>query len=383
VQHQDILCFSHLRWDFVYQRPNHLMRHFSEQHRVFFVEEPVVGPGSYELRTLDENLQLVVPHVPAGCTKALAEALIRQQLMSLCAEHGVVLPILWFYTPMYVHVARGIASTATVYDCMDELANFRFAPCELVERERELMGIADLMFTGGMALYEAKRHAHSNVHGIPSSVDVEFFARARQPMEEPTDQECIPHPRIGYYGAIDERIDLVLLEGLADARPDCHFLMLGPVVKIDPESLPKRPNLHFLGLKTYDELPAYIAGWDVAMMPFALNEATRYISPTKTPEYLAAGKPVVSTPIHDVVDPYGRLGLVRIARDLDQFVQGIEACLSGSEESTHLRRDAHLASMSWKKTFEKMRSLLSEACEARRHVDARYAPIALHGAGRV
>src|SRR5690606_28943889 len=103
--------------------------------------------------------------------------------------------------------------------------------------------------------------------------------------------------RIGYAGVIDERIDLVLLDQVARARPDYQFVMLGPIAKIDPATLPQRGNIHYLGSKKYADLPRYLAGWDVAMMPFALNDATRFISPTKTPEYLAAGRRVVSTAI--------------------------------------------------------------------------------------
>lgn len=341
------------------------MSHFADDHRVFYFEEPVIGDGACEMLPIRENLMRVVPQLPHGCTGAQAEAALLKQLATLCKQEDIARPILWFYTPMYVTVARTLEASATVYDCMDELANFRFAPVELCERERELMARADLVFTGGMALYEAKRHMHSNVHGVPSSVDVAFFEQARASLFEPQDQGRIPHPRIGYAGAIDERIDLQLLEALADNRPDWQFIMLGPVVKVSWEDLPKRPNIHYLGLKTYEELPSYISGWDVAMMPFALNEATRYISPTKTPEYLAAGRPVVSTPISDVVEPYGRLGLVHIAHDVAQFIEGIEASMSGSELAIAERRDAFLAGTSWKKTYATMRALVQQACSAR------------------
>ncbi len=365
MQHPDVICFSHLRWDFVFQRPNHLMCHFAEEHRVFYFEEPVVGEGDAEVFAIGDKLLRVVPKVPRGCSPVEAEAALRAQLIALCEEQQIVRPILWFYTPMYVTVARGLAVAATVYDCMDELANFKFAPRELCERERELMARADLVFTGGRALYEAKRDKHRNVHAMPSSVDVAFFERARASLAEPTDQAGIPHPRIGYAGVIDERIDLDLLSELADSRPDWHFVMLGPLAKVSWEDLPQRPNLHYLGLKAYEQLPSYVAGWDVAMMPFALNDATRYISPTKTPEYLAAGRPVVSTAITDVVDPYGKMGLVRIARSTAEFLDGIEASLSGIDRASAERRDAFLAGTSWRKTYEAMRSLVRQACSVR------------------
>ena len=202
------------------------------------------------------------------------------------------------------HLAPGLI----VYDCMDELSAFRGAPPELVEREVELMCRANLVFTGGYSLYEAKRQRHDNAHPFPSSVDVEHFAAARRPQHDPDDQAEIPHPRLGFYGVIDERLDIALIEQVARMRPDWQIVLVGPVVKIDPAELPQRDNIHYLGGKTYDELPQYLSGWDVAIMPFALNESTRFISPTKTPEYLAGGCPVVSTPITDVVRTYGDTG---------------------------------------------------------------------------
>jgi len=221
------------------------------------------------------------------------------------------------------------------------------------------------VFTGGMALYRAKRDQHGNVHGVPSSVDVDFFARARNPQPDPGPQANIPHPRVGYCGVIDERVDLALLDQLARARPQLQFVMLGPVVKIDPESLPERPNIHYLGGKPYQDLPAYLAGWDAAIMPFAMNEATRFISPTKTPEYLAAGKRVVSTAITDVIEPYESLGLVRIGRDCSDFIAQLDAALA-DDGSQDQERDRFLAGNSWDATWKRMHDVLEEALFARR-----------------
>ena len=188
-----------------------------------------------------------------------------------------------------------------------------------------MLARADLVFTGGQSLYEAKRGQHPRVFAFPSSVDAAHFARARRATDDPADQAAIPHPRLGFFGVIDERMDLDLLAAIADARPDWHLVIIGPVVKVDPASYRERANIHYLGKKDYQELPGYLAGWDVALLPFAINESTRFISPTKTPEYLAAGKPVVSTPIRDVVRPYGMRGLVHIAATADDFVHGDRA----------------------------------------------------------
>ena len=156
-------------------------------------------------------------------------------------------------------------------------------------------------------------------------------------------------------------MDFRLLSAVARARPSWQIVLVGPVVpKIDPQALSREPNVHYLGGKTYDELPAYLAGWDVALIPFALNEATRFISPTKTPEYLAAGKPVVSTPITDVVRPYGQRGFVRIAAVPEEFVAAVEAALEGLTGDL-ARLDAFLAKESWNTTWTRMAQTI-EGC---------------------
>ncbi|HKH44159.1 MAG TPA: glycosyltransferase family 1 protein [Thermoanaerobaculia bacterium] len=367
----DFVCLSHLRWDFVYQRPQHLMSRFARERRVFFVEEPVFDGGAprLELRERPGGVCVAVPHLPDGIGSAAAERLQAELLRGLLADQGLADYVLWYYTPMAVAFTGGLEPSAVVYDCMDELSLFRGAPRELVDREERLLADADLVFTGGQSLYEAKRDRHPSVHAFPSSIDREHFQRARAPLPEPTDQARIPHPRLGYCGVIDERMDLDLLARVAEARPDWQFVLLGPIVKIDPAALPHRPNLHTLGLKTYAELPSYLAGWDVALMPFARNESTRFISPTKTPEYLAAGRPVVSTPIRDVVRPYGDLGLVQIAEDTAAFVTAVERCLAldaAERESWLLQADAFLAQSSWSRTWRQMSDLVDRAVAARR-----------------
>jgi UDP-galactopyranose mutase len=251
-------------------------------------------------------------------------------------------------------------AAAVVYDCMDELSAFSGAPPVLLERERALLARADVVFTGGHSLYEAKRGRHPNVHAFPSSVDVAHFRRARARLPEPPDQASIPHPRIGHYAVLDERLDIDLVAAIADARPDWQIVLVGPVVKIDPASLPRRPNIHYLGGKRYEELPAYLSGWDAAFMPFALNESTRFISPTKTPEYLAAGKPVVSTPVTDVVRTYGERGLVQIADTPAGFVAALERILTTGDERRPWLDDVDrtLGEMSWDQTWARMRELL-------------------------
>jgi UDP-galactopyranose mutase len=247
---------------------------------------------------------------------------------------------------------------------MDELSLFKGANPQLREFERELLGLADLVFTGGPSLYEAKRTQHHNVHLFPSSIDAHHFGQARQPQPEPADQAPIPHPRLGYFGVIDERVDLALVAQLAASRPDWHMVLVGPVVKIDPATLPQAANLHYLGQKPYEQLPQYLSGWDVALMPFAHNEATRFISPTKTPEYLAGGRPVVSTSIRDVVRPYGERRLVRIADTANATAAAIEVILDEPDEVRRAwlaRVDEFLKDNSWDRTWAEMDSLLEQA----------------------
>ena len=363
----DLICLSHLRWDFVYQRPQHLLGRCARERRVFFVEEPLweTGPARMEITRRAEGVWVAVPHLPEVRIDD-ADRLQQQLLDEMIREQSVRDYALWYYTPMALGFTRHLEPRAVVYDCMDELSLFRGAPRALVEREAELMRRADVVFTGGPSLYEAKRDRHQNIHAFPSRIDRAHFARARRATADPADQASIPHPRLGFFGVIDERMDLDLLAGLADSRPDWHLVMIGPVVKIDPVDLPVRPNIHYLGGRQYAELPDYIAGWDVALLPFAQNESTRFISPTKTPEYLAAGRPVVSTPIRDVVRPYAENGLVRIAGTVPEFVTAVEAALNEDvDDSSRLEQvDRFLASMSWDRTWTEMAELLGAAVEA-------------------
>lgn len=360
-----IVCFSHLRWDFVFQRPQQLMSRFAEHHPVIFWEEAdevVAASATLRLRRDPASgVQIATPQLPAGVDQAAAASLLRGLLDDLVASTGQA-AALWYYTPMMLPFSQHLGADCVVYDCMDELANFRFAPPELIALEQKLIARADLVFTGGYSLYEAKRHRHPRVYPFPSSVDGQHFAAARTGLPDPADQAGIPGPRLGFYGVIDERLDLYLLAALADARPDWSLVMVGPVVKIDPADLPERGNIHYLGGKDYSELPAYLSGWDVALMPFAINDATRFISPTKTPEYLAAGRPVVSTPITDVVRHYGELDAVQIAATTEDFIGACETALAlagqGGEWLT--QADQVLRGMEWSITAAGMWSLVEQ-----------------------
>jgi hypothetical protein len=353
----DIICFSHLRWNFVYQRPQHLFSRLAKHFRVFFIEEPIYDA---ETSFLDNSLStegvwVVVPHLLPGTDEVSAAREQRELLRDFLHYFRSEEQICWYYTPMALPIGEDLRSILTVYDCMDELSAFKNAPPALRQKEAALMKKADIVFTGGYSLFEAKKNSHACIYPFPSSIDKKHFNKARTLVLDPADQFFIPHPRIGFFGVIDERMDIELLEKIATLKPDWHYVLIGPVVKIDPESLPKLPNIHYLGGKQYGDLPSYLGGWDVAMMPFALNESTRFISPTKTPEYLTGGIPVVSTAIQDVVNPYGKNGLVYIAHSAEEFVLGIEQQMKLKNKNSWKKAvDAFLENNSWDDTVEKM-----------------------------
>jgi len=368
-----LICFSHLRWNFVFQRPQHLMCRFAREMNVIFWEEPIeIGPKETAYLQVREapnapNVRVAVPHLPQGMPEHAREAALKRLLDAhLASAHGPL--IAWYYTPMMLPFSKHITPDVTVYDAMDELSKFKFAPEHLLSYEQELIDRADVVFTGGSSLYEAKKDRHPHVHCFPSSVDRAHFAKARARQFDPADQEDLPRPRLGFYGVIDERFDTELLASIAEMRPSWSFVMLGPVVKIAQEDLPKRHNIHYLGGKTYDQLPSYLSGWDVALMPFAMNESTQFISPTKTPEYLAGGRPVVSTPIKDVVRHYGQLEGVKIASTPEEFVAACEEALQlarNPESGWLAEADLALSASSWDTTQARMAGLIADVMGTR------------------
>ncbi len=359
----DLICFSHLRWSWVYQRPQHLLTRAARTRRVYYFEEPVFGAAEPRLdaRTVADNVVVLQPQLPEGMTERHIDNAQRALLDAFIAEQSITVGTLWYYTPMSLPFTRHLSAKVRVYDCMDELTAFAGAPPALRLLERHLLQHCEIVFTGGWSLYEAKMLLHANCHAMPSSVDVQHFARARTADPEPAAQAALPHPRIGYCGVIDERIDLDLIASVADARPDWQLVFIGPVTKIDESSLPRRANIHYLGARTYDALPLEMAGWDVAWMPFAINESTRYISPTKTPEYLAAGLQVVSTPVRDVARTWGADQLVHLVRDTDECVAALAECLAHTDERWRMLVDTALAQLSWDITWGRMEGIMSRS----------------------
>jgi glycosyltransferase involved in cell wall biosynthesis len=367
-----IVAFSHLRWNFVYQRPQHLLSRLAAGHPVFFIEEPELdldGEIRFERSSPQPNITVLRPRTPIRAPGFNAEqiAALRPLIAELATELGESSVLAWLYTPLALPLAEELEPNAMVYDCMDELSLFKGAPPELLSQESRLLELADVMFTGGPSLYRAKQARHHNVYCFPSSVDAGHFRQGRSgpgAASEAEDQAGIAHPRLGFYGVIDERLDLELIDSVAAARPAWQLVLVGPVVKIDPAVLPRRPNIHYFGQRSYDELPRYLAGWDVCLLPFARNESTRFISPTKTLEYMAAELPIVSTPITDVAEPYGHI--VYLGATPEEFLAACDAALScdvdeRARRATLMRKV--LSGTSWDVTVAAMEKLLAAAMQ--------------------
>ena len=362
----DLVCFSHLRWDFVYQRPQHLLSRLGKQFRTFFIEEPVFhnAGDTYRISLTPENVWVITPQLDEADMGQSSVVKRLKYLLNLLFSHKKIEKyILWYYTPMALKISNHLKPEMTIYDCMDELSAFKFAPAELKIMEAELFSKAHLVFTGGQSLYEAKKNAHNNIYPFPSSIDKAHFLQGRKTLPQPVDQQVIPHLRFGFYGVIDERFDIKLIKEVAEKRPDWQFVLVGPVIKINPDDLPKRDNIHYLGSKKYSELPSYLAGWDFAIIPFEKNDSTKFISPTKTPEYLAAGKPVISTSITDVVSPYGDQNLVYIADSASAFIAAAEKELAKTAAQVNqwlINVDTFLENISWDYTTRRMMERIKE-----------------------
>ena len=359
---ETLFVFSHLRWDFVFQRPQQLMSRLAQHYRIFFIEEPVPGrPGGPAWLSSDPlpQLRVLQPQLPPGCGTGRwhGSGALREGLARLARRHPRHLA--WLYTPMAMPLLSTLEPDAVVYDCMDELSAFLHSPADLLEQEQALFARADLVFAGGPSLFDAKRRFHRHVHCFPSSVDVAHFRQALDRNIAHSSCRRLPGPKLGFFGVLDERFDSELVAAVADREPSWQIVLAGPVAKIDPASLPRRPNIHYAGQQPYSALPAFLASWDVCLLPFALNEATRFISPTKSLEYMAAELPVVSTAVPDVVSQHA--DVIAIAHSASEFVDRCRQALAmpAEERQQMIRRmRAKLAATSWDATAGAMRQLL-------------------------
>lgn len=371
-----IIVQSHLRWDFVWQRPQQLLSRFSEHRQVLFIEEPLflddISTPRLELSRPLPQVHRAVAVLPARLRDRYDESiatvrdLVRDEMGIGGALAGMFhRPIHWFYTPMPAPAMIGAFDECiVVYDCMDELTKFRFAPAALADRERLLMASADIVFAGGHRLAQSKKAFNDNVHFFGCGVDVAHFARASCPaLAVPASIASLGKPVIGYYGVIDERIDYELVADLARAVPDAAVVMVGPVVKVDPRDLPQAENIHWLGQRSYDELPAHVKGFDVCLMPFALNEATEYINPTKTLEYMAASKPIVSTAISDVKHHFATV--VEVAESRDEFIAAVQRALETPDVEQIARGLEEARNSTWDTVVSRMARLMADGVRMR------------------
>ncbi|MDQ6634900.1 MAG: glycosyltransferase [Gemmatimonadota bacterium] len=386
AEHLDapVIVHSHLRWDFVWQRPQQLLSRLGRTNRVLFVEEPVylddyglddgadgLAAARLDLSVPQPHVHRVVPVLPGSLRGHYDDSIVViRELLHRQLDDGVLgklfrRPVQWFYTPMPAPaMIAAFGERAVVYDCMDELSKFRFAPTELTDRESYLMSKADVVFTGGYRLWESKAQHHGNVHFFGCGVDVAHFGSSMcDSVEVPTEIARLGRPVMGYYGVIDERIDYDLLRTLAESLPDTALVMVGPVVKVDPRELPQAPNIHWLGQRDYAALPAHVKGFDVCLMPFALNEATEYINPTKTLEYMAAGKPIVSTAISDVVHHFRPV--VAVAHSHAEFVSHVRSALEAPDEALIERGLEQARGSSWECIVADMAKIMRAAIAAR------------------
>ena len=364
-----LVCHSHLRWDWVYQRPQHLLSRLARDWPVIVEEEPVFDerPPGLDILSVAEGVTVIRPHRRSEVDFDLG-ALVEGYIAAVRGERPLVR---WFYSAMFATYGDRLATgQVVVYDCMDELANFAGAAAGLIEAERRLLERADVVFTGGRSLYESKRDRNANVHCFPSAVDAGHFARALDPeLTVPDDLASLPGPVYGYYGVVDERLDYDLIARLAETPGVGSVVLVGPTIKVDPATLPRLANLHYLGQRSYAELPAYLKGFDVCIMPWALNEATRTISPTKTLEYMAAGKPIVSTAVRDVVGDHG--DLVFVAGDIDEFVALVARVPNEFDDARADAQRRRAADRGWEATVDSMRAQVVARLGEARSVSAK------------
>ena len=371
VMRAPLIVFSHRRWGFVFQRPQHLLTRLARHFDIYFIEEPVFAEGAPALMSAihQNGIEVLTPRTPVFAPGFHDDqlAVLKPLVDEFVAARGLADPLVWLYTPMALPLVADLEPRAVVYDCMDELASSKFAPPQLLAREAALMASADVVFAGGPSLYEARQGRHPNLHCLPSAVAAAHFAPAGLDGDDVESAVAIelhrgmPRPRLGFFGVIDERLDLDLVANIAALRPDWQIVMVGPVVKIDPAALPQRPNIRWVGMQRYEALPHLMAHWDVCLLPFALNESTRFISPAKTLEYLAGGKPVVSTPIRDVVSLYA--SAVRIGSTAEDFVAAVEAALAEPPAALadwRVRAQALVDGSTWDGTADTIAGLLLE-----------------------
>ncbi len=361
-----IIVHCHLCWDWVWQRPQQFLSRLSARHRILFVE--TVGPDPHlaapyaRFRNADGFPNITILRIQFPTWQWRDADFVdreRRRLVQLALESELLAgqfenPVQWFYDPMAVKAfARQMNEIATVYDCMDELSKFKGAPPAIVERERELLALADVVFTGGRKMFESKSQFNGNCHFYGCGVDVAHFGQARSESTAVfADIAGLKKPVLGYFGVVDERMDYELVAKLADANPNWSVVIIGPAIKVDPDQFPQRPNLHWLGGREYKDLPAYGKGFDVCLMPFAMNEHTQFINPTKSLEYMATGREIISSAVPDVISNFG--AVVKVAHSHDEFIQLCRQAVERPDQKA-IERGLKMASEnSWESIVNKL-----------------------------
>jgi glycosyltransferase involved in cell wall biosynthesis len=372
-----IIVHSHLRWDWVWQRPQQFLSRFAQRHRVLFCEGPTVhdeqgGDARFEpfytLRREPKfaNVTVMQTHFPAARFHE-AQWVDAERRRLLCRALETELQgryeraVQWFYDPMAAPIfIDALCEIAVVYDCMDQLCQFKNAPPELCAREKVLLQAADVVFTGGRKMWEDKSRFNPNTHFYGCGVDVAHFGAAREASTPlPADIVDKRGKVLGYFGVVDERLDYELIARLADADPAWNVCVIGPACKVDPADFPQRPNLCWMGGREYSQLPAYAKAFDVCLMPFALNEATEYINPTKALEYMATGTPIVSSAVPDVVSNFSEV--VAVADSHDEFIAACRRALE-APNTERLQQGLQMAAANtWEAIVAKMEKHIEHA----------------------
>jgi glycosyltransferase involved in cell wall biosynthesis len=368
-----IIALCHLSWNWVWQRPQQFLSRLAKTHPILFVETYCsdTPTGFIRLHSPEghPNVTVCETHLPASrwsdgrFIDRERRRLLRNTLANELAGRFDD-AILWFNDPMAVTAFAGyLDESLIVYDCMDELSQFKGAPPALIEREYELLEVADVVFCGGRKMRDKRVRINPNSHFYGTGVDCRHFGSARSPsLAVDSAIAALRGPVLGYFGVVDERIDYELLAALADADPTWHVVMVGPTAKVDPAQFPRRSNLHFLGGRPYAQLPAITKGFSVCLMPFALNEATEYINPTKALEYMAAGRPVVSTALDEVKSNFKTVA--RIAGSHREFIAMCRREVD-SPSQTRIERGLSLASENtWEAIVAKMERHVADALSA-------------------
>ena len=370
TQRPPLVVFSSQRWHFAWQRTQQLLTRLASNYRITVVEPPLTThrDAYLECTPVAHGITLAVPHTRCdpGGFHADQFPVTARLLAQFMREHAIVAPLVWLDTPAALPLVQALAPRAVVYDCHDDAAAHG-GDDGLRHLEEQLMRVADVVIAGGPSLYESHRARHANVHCIANAVAAAHFAppspsaKSIEAVSARAIHAAIPNPRLGFFGVIDERIDLELLARVADLRPDWQIVMAGPLRGVTPAALPQRGNLMWLGAQTYAILPHLQAHWDLCLLPFKVDACAHHAAPIEALEFLAGQKSVVATPVHDVAALHGHI--VRLAHGAHAFV---EACRTAMCERGPLRRQRRIDALisvhssTWERAADRVHKLLVE-----------------------